>query len=77
MVKVLQCPKCNVRLVIRTRKSDGVLFYGCPNFPVCKYSKPNCKARSDSTRKHQMDSRDSGTDIYGDSGDYEINYDCF
>ena len=31
------CPKCNLSLIVRTSRS-GVKFYGCPNFPKCKYS---------------------------------------
>lgn len=31
------CPKCNIPLIVKTARS-GVKFYGCPNFPRCKYS---------------------------------------
>ena len=30
------CPKCNVAMVLRTRKSDGGKFWGCPNYPKCR-----------------------------------------
>lgn len=36
----LKCPKCNGELVLRTaRRGDnkGNLFYGCSNYPKCKY----------------------------------------
>lgn len=32
------CPRCGVKLVIRTSK-DGNRFYGCPNYPKCKFTK--------------------------------------
>ena len=30
------CPKCGVSMVKRNRKSDGVEFWGCPNYPKCR-----------------------------------------
>ena len=30
------CPKCGAPMVLRTRKSDGDHFWGCPNFPSCR-----------------------------------------
>ena len=37
---VLKCPKCNGELVLRTAKrgeNKGNAFYGCSNYPKCKY----------------------------------------
>lgn len=37
---VLKCPKCNGELVLRTAKrgeNKGNSFYGCSNYPKCKY----------------------------------------
>ena len=37
---ILKCPKCNGELVLRTAKSGenkGNSFYGCTNYPKCKY----------------------------------------
>ena len=31
------CPRCHLPLVIREGKNGK--FYGCPNFPDCKYTK--------------------------------------
>jgi ssDNA-binding Zn-finger/Zn-ribbon topoisomerase 1 len=30
------CEQCNIQMVERTRRSDGKMFYGCPNFPKCR-----------------------------------------
>ncbi|WP_293367430.1 restriction endonuclease [Nevskia sp.] len=35
------CPTCDVKLVKRTRRSDGQHFYGCPNYPRCHYKMNN------------------------------------
>lgn len=32
------CPRCGSKLVIRTSK-DGSRFYGCSNYPKCKFTK--------------------------------------
>lgn len=33
------CPRCNGNLVLRTRTNgDGTSFYGCSNFPNCRYT---------------------------------------
>ncbi|MCR5805469.1 MAG: topoisomerase DNA-binding C4 zinc finger domain-containing protein [Oscillospiraceae bacterium] len=35
------CPRCGGRLVLRTAKSGanaGNSFYGCSNFPKCRYT---------------------------------------
>lgn len=37
---ILKCPKCNGELVLRTAKrseNKGNAFYGCSNYPKCKY----------------------------------------
>lgn len=34
-----KCPDCNGNLHIR-RSYVGNLFYGCSNYPNCKYTKP-------------------------------------
>ena len=37
---ILKCPKCNGELVLRTAKrgeNKGNSFYGCSNYPKCKY----------------------------------------
>ena len=41
---VLRCPKCNSELVLRTATKGvnvGKCFYGCSNFPKCRYIR-NC-----------------------------------
>ena len=30
------CPYCGGRMVLRTRKKDGVKFYGCESYPACR-----------------------------------------
>lgn len=30
------CPACGARMVLRTRRSDGDKFWGCPQFPICR-----------------------------------------
>lgn len=40
-VEAPMCPKCGVRMVIRTARRGGHVgerFYGCPNFPRCRYT---------------------------------------
>ncbi len=40
--KLLTCPKCGSELVLRTARSGvnaGNQFYGCSNFPKCRYTK--------------------------------------
>lgn len=32
----MKCTKCGKSMILRTRKSDGVQFYGCSGFPRCK-----------------------------------------
>jgi hypothetical protein len=34
----LRCPFCEAVLIQRTRGWDGAKFYGCANFPQCKYT---------------------------------------
>ena len=39
-IPILKCPKCNGELVLRTAKrgeNKGNYFYGCTNYPKCKY----------------------------------------
>ena len=33
------CPRCGGKLVLRTAKKDGHQFYGCENFPRCRFNK--------------------------------------
>lgn len=33
------CPRCGAELVLRTSKTDGRQFYGCSNFPKCRFTK--------------------------------------
>ena len=33
------CPRCNGRLVERTNRKTGEKFYGCENYPKCKFIK--------------------------------------
>ena len=38
--QILKCPKCNSDLILRTATrgaNAGKQFYGCSNFPKCKY----------------------------------------
>ena len=32
----LRCPECNSPFILRQRRFDGNLFYGCSKFPECK-----------------------------------------
>ncbi len=34
----MYCPKCHAEMIIRTRK-DGIAFYGCSNYPQCKWTR--------------------------------------
>lgn len=34
------CPRCGGKLTLRTSKKDGRQFYGCSNYPNCKFTKP-------------------------------------
>ena len=34
------CPRCGEKLILRTSKKDGRQFYGCSNYPNCKFTKP-------------------------------------
>jgi hypothetical protein len=33
------CDRCNEPMVVRTRRRDGVRFYGCSNFPNCRQTR--------------------------------------
>ncbi|MCD8373013.1 MAG: NERD domain-containing protein [Clostridia bacterium] len=33
------CPRCGGKLVVRVRKDGGGNFYGCSNYPECKFTK--------------------------------------
>ena len=33
------CPRCGGELVLRISKKDGKRFYGCSNYPQCKFTK--------------------------------------
>lgn len=32
------CPECNCPLIVRKRRADDVKFFGCTNYPECKYA---------------------------------------
>jgi hypothetical protein len=34
------CRRCGKAMVERTRRKDGVAFYGCSGFPACRYTQP-------------------------------------
>ena len=34
------CSRCGGELVLRTSKKDGRQFYGCSNFPSCRFTLP-------------------------------------
>ena len=36
---VAKCPKCGSALVKRTNKKNGQEFFGCTNFPKCRYTR--------------------------------------
>ena len=38
--KTPSCLKCGMKMIKRTRNSDGSLFWGCSRFPVCRWSLP-------------------------------------
>ncbi len=31
------CPQCDIKLIRRARHKSGTTFWGCPNFPKCRY----------------------------------------
>jgi len=35
-----KCPNCGGVLVVRTNKREGNHFWGCSNFPKCRYTRP-------------------------------------
>jgi hypothetical protein len=39
------CDRCGGQMVNRQRRRDGSPFYGCSNFPACRYTKPLDGAR--------------------------------
>ena len=44
IVEVCKCPECNTGMVIEKKTKKGKIFYGCNNYPKCKYAtwdKPN------------------------------------
>jgi hypothetical protein len=34
------CPRCEAEIVKRTNSATGQQFWGCSNYPRCKYTKP-------------------------------------
>lgn len=40
---VLTCTRCNSLMVLRKSKKNGEEFYGCSNYPKCKYTTPSSK----------------------------------
>ena len=34
------CSKCGKQMIVKANRRTGDLFHGCPNFPVCKETKP-------------------------------------
>lgn len=34
-----RCPRCGGELILRTSRKDGTQFYGCSNFPSCRYTR--------------------------------------
>ena len=34
------CSRCDKRMTVRANRKTGELFHGCPNFPVCRETKP-------------------------------------
>lgn len=44
---VEQCPRCGAAMVLRTGRTTGALFYGCPSFPGCRGYKPFEKQASE------------------------------
>ena len=49
------CPRCGGQLVLRTSKQNGQKFYGCPNYPKCRFTK---KADTPYTRKETKHTED-------------------
>lgn len=37
---LIKCPFCKTTLIERSNKTTGEKFYGCRNYPTCKYTKP-------------------------------------
>ena len=47
------CPRCGGKLVVRTAKRGdnvGKQFYGCSNYPKCKYTR-NIESSNESNQK--------------------------
>jgi restriction system protein len=36
--KTPSCPSCDEKLIKRTAKQSGSSFWGCKNFPQCRYT---------------------------------------
>jgi predicted RNA-binding Zn-ribbon protein involved in translation (DUF1610 family) len=34
------CPRCGKIMIVKTNRSDGSKFYGCPSFPSCRGTRP-------------------------------------
>ena len=50
----IACPKCmKGRLILRQNERDGSWFYGCSNYPYCKYTIDDSSAVSRNKRCHQ------------------------
>ena len=44
------CPSCGVKLMDRKPRSGGQRFWGCANYPRCKYTQP--MAQTAAGRRH-------------------------
>ncbi|MBQ3018070.1 MAG: UvrD-helicase domain-containing protein [Clostridia bacterium] len=42
--KIIECPVCKGKLVIRTNENNRKKFYGCTHYPLCRYTNNDIKA---------------------------------
>ena len=43
-MEICKCPKCDKGMIVERKTKKGKIFYGCNNYPKCKYAlwyKPN------------------------------------
>jgi len=66
-----RCPRCGGRLVLRTAKAGskpGSQFYGCSNYPICRYT-IDISAINGSLNRDYIDSDDVNTNYLGSDGE--------
>ncbi|GHU97132.1 topoisomerase [Clostridia bacterium] len=49
------CPYCKGKLVERKRKDNGEIFYGCSNYPNCKYTQKELKQVTEKPKEEAVE----------------------